>query len=155
MCRDSRKGSVCLAASRAALEVTVENTRSLASASSAGDASKAVPLASARCRIRGPNGGVSALISNAYRRSIPADRRPPAIADPASPNPMNPMEGCCIQSRDLTLTESGTGTLTSAACGRGMWFRTDASDAKTTVIVAAINAKSRGAPPASSAQEPA
>jgi hypothetical protein len=30
---------------------------------------------------------------------MPAERRPPAIVDPASPNPMNPIAGCAVMKR--------------------------------------------------------
>ena len=66
MCRASRNGAVSFAASSAALDVTVENSRSLVLASSADDPTIVVPLVAARCRMIGPKCAASALMSNAW-----------------------------------------------------------------------------------------
>jgi len=66
MWRASRDGAVWLAASSAALDVTVENSRSLVLASAADEATSVVPVAAARCRMIGPKCAASALMSNAW-----------------------------------------------------------------------------------------
>src|SRR6516165_7206823 len=83
---DFRKGAVCSAASFARAQVTVEKMICAASANSRFEATRGIPVSNSFWRTF----ALCRSISNAKIRVSPADFRPLAMCEPASPKPTNP-----------------------------------------------------------------
>src|SRR6516165_4206348 len=83
---DFRKGAVCSAASFARAQVTVEKMICAASANSRFEATRGIPVSNSFWRTF----ALCRSMSNAKIRVSPADFRPLAICEPASPKPTNP-----------------------------------------------------------------